>query len=71
MVRLPHCYLPGDDQRSIAAEPTRAQAGLPEQALVFCAFTNAYKINPGMFDVWMRLLKGVPGSVLWLRAMGR
>jgi predicted O-linked N-acetylglucosamine transferase (SPINDLY family) len=70
VVRLPHCYLPNDDRRSIAAVPTRTQAGLPEQGLVFCAFTNAYKINPGIFDVWMRLLNGVPGSVLWLRAMG-
>jgi predicted O-linked N-acetylglucosamine transferase (SPINDLY family) len=69
VVRLPHCYLPNDDTRPVGAAPTRAAAGLPEGALVFCAFTNPYKINPPVFDVWMRLLREVPGSVLWLRAM--
>jgi protein O-GlcNAc transferase len=70
VVRLPHCYLPNDDRREIGAAPTRAQAGLPEHGLVFCAFTNAYKINPPVFAIWMRLLRESPDSVLWLRGMG-
>jgi predicted O-linked N-acetylglucosamine transferase (SPINDLY family) len=70
VVRLPHCYLPNDEAREVAAVPTRAQAGLPERGLVFCAFTNAYKINPPVFEIWMRLLRESPGSVLWLRGMG-
>jgi protein O-GlcNAc transferase len=70
IVRLPHCYLPNDDRREIGPTPTRAQAGLPESGLVLCAFTNAYKINPPVFDIWMRLLREVPQSVLWLRGMG-
>jgi predicted O-linked N-acetylglucosamine transferase (SPINDLY family) len=70
VVRLPHCYLPNDDRREIATRPTRAQVGLPADALVFCAFTNAYKINPTVFEIWMRLLKEVPRSVLWLREIG-
>ncbi len=68
VVRLPHCYLPSDNRRALADPPTRAQVGLPEQGLVWCAFTNNYKISPSVFDVWMRLLTAVPGSVLWLRA---
>ncbi len=68
VVRLPHCYLPSDGRRALADSPTRPQAGLPQQGLVWCAFTNHYKINPPVFDVWMRLLAAVPGSVLWLRA---
>ncbi len=71
VVRLPHCYLPNDDRREIGAPPTREAAGLPGAGFVFCAFTNAYKINPAVFDVWMRLLRQVPGSVLWLRGMGQ
>jgi predicted O-linked N-acetylglucosamine transferase (SPINDLY family) len=39
---------------------------LPEKGFVFCCFNNNYKITPEMFGVWMRLLIGVPGSVLWL-----
>jgi SAM-dependent methyltransferase len=67
IVHLPHCYQPNDRQRKIDEEPvTRADFGLPEDAFVFCSFNNSYKINAAMFDVWMRLLQSVPGSVLWL-----
>jgi protein O-GlcNAc transferase len=69
VIRLPHCYLPNDARRAIGPTPSREQAGLPAQGLVFCAFTNAYKINPPVFDIWMRLLREVRQSVLWLRAV--
>jgi protein O-GlcNAc transferase len=68
VVRLSHCYLPNDDRREIALIPTRVEAGLPQDAFVFCAFTSAHKLNPTVFDIWMRLLQAVPGSVLWLRS---
>lgn len=45
---------------------TRADVGLPEEAFVMGAFGNVYKITPEMFAVWMRLLKEIPDSVLWL-----
>jgi predicted O-linked N-acetylglucosamine transferase (SPINDLY family) len=35
--------------------------GLPEDAFVFCCFSTSYKITPQMFNVWMRLLRAVPG----------
>jgi predicted O-linked N-acetylglucosamine transferase (SPINDLY family) len=41
---------------------------LPETGFVFCCFNTAYKITPEMFDIWMRLLHTVEGSVLWLLA---
>lgn len=51
----------------VSAEPiTRADEGLPENRVVFCCFNNSYKITPDIFDIWMRLLDQVPGSVLWL-----
>ena len=67
LVHLPGCYQVNDSQREIAEQtPSRAACGLPEKGFVFCSFNNSYKITPAMFDVWMRLLKAVPGSVLWL-----
>jgi predicted O-linked N-acetylglucosamine transferase (SPINDLY family) len=45
--------------------------GLPEVGVVYCSFNNAYKFNPQMFDVWMRILLQVPGSVLWLQGDGQ
>ena len=67
VVRLPDSYQANDDKRAIAERiPSRAEAGLPQTGFVFCCFNNSYKITSAVFDVWMRLLKAVPGSVLWL-----
>ncbi len=64
---LPDCYQCNDTKRSIAARtPTRADAGLPENGFVFCSFNNNYKLTPELFDVWMRLLQQIEGSVLWI-----
>ena len=67
IVHLPDSYQINDRKRVIAERtPTRAEAGLPEQGFVFCSFNNNWKITPEVFDVWMRLLREVEGSVLWL-----
>jgi hypothetical protein len=67
VVYLPDSYQPNDSQRQVAAHPaTRTEAGLPQDAFVFCCMNNVYKIMPAVFDVWMRLLQRVPGSVLML-----
>jgi predicted O-linked N-acetylglucosamine transferase (SPINDLY family) len=69
VVRLPDSYQVNDRKRRIAeASPGRVEAGLPAKGFVFCSFNNSYKIRPAMFDVWMRLLRQVEGSVLWLLA---
>jgi protein O-GlcNAc transferase len=67
IVYLPDTYQPNDSKRRIGEPvPSRAEAGLPETGFVFCSFSNTYKITPPVFDVWMRLLGQVEGSVLWL-----
>ncbi|MEH1985752.1 TIGR03032 family protein [Nostoc sp.] len=67
LVTLPHSYQVNDHQQAIASiSVTRSQYGLPESGFVFCCFNNNYKIEPQIFDVWMRILAAVPGSVLWL-----
>jgi predicted O-linked N-acetylglucosamine transferase (SPINDLY family) len=64
---LPDSFQGNDDRRSIDPQrPERAAHGLPEKSFVFCAFNNTYKLTPAFFDIWMRLLAAVPGSVLWL-----
>ena len=67
IVHLPGCYQINDSQRSIGNwAPGRKEIGLPEGGFVFCCFNNNYKIIASVFDVWMRLLKTVDGTVLWL-----
>jgi predicted O-linked N-acetylglucosamine transferase (SPINDLY family) len=66
MIRLNGCFLPGDRNRQVGKMATRAECGLPEDAFVFATFNNAYKLNPVMWDCWMRILRQVPDSVLWV-----
>jgi predicted O-linked N-acetylglucosamine transferase (SPINDLY family) len=67
---LPHSLYPSDTARMSERVPTRAECALPERGLVLCCFNHAYKILPGIFAVWMRLLGRVPQSVLWLLDTG-
>jgi predicted O-linked N-acetylglucosamine transferase (SPINDLY family) len=67
VVHLPDTFQANDDKRPVSdIVPTRAQAGLPDHGFVFCCFNSSYKILPSMFDVWMRILDQIEGSVLWL-----
>jgi protein O-GlcNAc transferase len=79
IVTLPHAYQVNDTKRAIAQKiPARAEQGLPElrrsehgdgragNAFVFCNFNQSYKITPDSFAAFMRIMRQVPGSVLWL-----
>ena len=68
-MHLPDSYQANDSTRPIAERiPTRRECGLPESGFVFCCFNASYKFTPRVFDVWIRLLGAVPGSVLWILA---
>jgi predicted O-linked N-acetylglucosamine transferase (SPINDLY family) len=63
---MPHSYQINSSREVDPNTPSRQDCGLPEQSFVFCCFNNHYKIEPMIFDVWTRILKRVPDSVLWL-----
>ena len=66
IVQLPS-FLANDNKRPVSDRVfTREELDLPAAGFVFCCFNNHYKITPTIFDVWMRILKKVDGSVLWL-----
>jgi predicted O-linked N-acetylglucosamine transferase (SPINDLY family) len=67
IVHMPDSYFAPGDVPPAAMRPTRQQEGLPPEGLVFCCFNQSWKISETVFDVWMRLLREVPGSVLWLK----
>jgi predicted O-linked N-acetylglucosamine transferase (SPINDLY family) len=66
VVRLP-CYQPNDRSRAVSDHRwTRQEAGLPENAMVFCSFNGIQKITSFMWQRYLSILANVPGSVLWL-----
>ncbi|WP_319585403.1 tetratricopeptide repeat protein [uncultured Desulfobulbus sp.] len=65
---MPHCFQVSDSKREVAHKPSRAEYFLPEDVFVYCSFNNNYKYTHKMFATWMRILKKVPKSVLWLLA---
>ncbi len=67
IVQLPHCFWPSDPHLPQPQALTREEVGLPPDAFVFCCFNATHKIRPQIFDSWARLLKAVPGSLLWMR----
>jgi predicted O-linked N-acetylglucosamine transferase (SPINDLY family) len=67
IIWLPESYQVNDNKRQISEyTPGRRECGLPDRGFVFCCFNNNYKITPEMFEVWMRVLQAIDGSVLWL-----
>lgn len=71
VLRLPRAFQPSDNTRVVEQPPSRRDCGLPERGedgsgVVFCCFNNSYKLNPRSVGRLLRVLRGVPGSVLWL-----
>ena len=66
LVLMPGSYQVNDRKRAVTPATSREVLGLPIRGFVFCCFNQAYKILPKVFSAWMRLLQGVPDSVLWL-----
>ena len=66
LAALPDTLWVTDTARTVPSPPSRAEAGLPQAGFVFCCFNHNWKITAPIFDVWMRLLARIEGSVLWL-----
>lgn len=64
---MPHTYQINNDTQHVAGEKFQREGfGLPEEAFVYGCFCTTYKIEPFIYGAWMRILKQVPGSILWL-----
>ena len=67
VIYMPNCYQCNDSKRkSSKKEFRKTELGLPENAFIFACFNANNKITPEEFDIWMRLLKKIKNSVLWL-----
>lgn len=66
-IYLPHCYVTHDSKNTIPEDKlNRCDFGLKDNAFIFCCFNSSFKILPETFSVWMRILKSVDASMLWL-----
>lgn len=68
---LPRCFIVTDHKQMHAEliarpPPRRAKFGLQEGAMVYMCSNQLFKIDRVIFAVWCRILRRVPGSVLWL-----
>jgi len=62
-------YQANDRKRTILDRKfIRKELGLPENGFIYCCFNNNFKILPTTFDGWVRILKAVEGSTLFLYA---
>jgi protein O-GlcNAc transferase len=69
IVYLPGCFQCNDSRRSISERPqSRQELGLPAASFVYCCFNNNYKVNPRIFELWMRILANTEATCLWLLA---
>ncbi len=66
LAQMPNCCLPNDRKRPISQVPERDDEGLPANAFVFSSFNQSFKLIPETFDVWCRLMREIPESILWM-----
>ncbi|MCC7017298.1 MAG: tetratricopeptide repeat protein [Rhodospirillales bacterium] len=66
LIVVPGCHAPQESGPVSEKTFCRKDEGLPDKAFVFCSFNEARKLTPQVFEGWLRLLKAVPESVLWL-----
>lgn len=66
LCRLPDSYQANScNSRPLPAPASRADHGLPQDALVIASFNATHKINPRTLDTWLRVLKAVPQAIFW------
>ena len=67
IIYLPNSYQVNDPKKKISEKIfSKEEFGLPKDSFIFCSFNACFKILPKTFDVWMKILKRVDKSILWL-----
>ena len=65
-IYMPTTFQLNDSKRQISSALTREEYGLPKNKFIYACLNNNYKITPEVFAIWMRILKRVPESIIWL-----
>lgn len=65
-LRLSPCFQPNAAWQPVPICSSRAQEGLPEDAVVLCSFNQVFKFTPQIWDAWCEILRAAPNTVLWV-----
>jgi tetratricopeptide (TPR) repeat protein len=69
IIYLPNCYQPSNKiQNANLKSFSKKKFNLPEDTFIFCSLNSSYKINPYIFNLWVKILKKVEKSVIWILA---
>lgn len=63
---LPNSYQANCEERELGESISKTEAGLPENAFIYCCFNQVYKVTPEVFGQWCKILASVKNSVLWM-----
>ena len=67
IIYMPNSYQPNDNEIIVPElNTTKSDHGLPNDGIIFCCFNQNYKIGKNEFNIWMKILKSIDKSVLWL-----
>lgn len=66
LIFMPHCYQVNSPRDVSRKNIKREDFNLPKNAFVLACFNSSIKINKKNYNLWLRILKKVPKSVLWL-----
>ena len=67
IIYLPNSYQVNDSNPDLSKKIfSKKDFNLPENKFIFCCFNHNFKILPDMFEIWMKILKKVKNSVIWL-----
>jgi len=65
IIYLPNFFLPNNNKEALPDNKfDKKTLNIPENSFVFSCFNNCTKINPFIFNCWMRILKKVKNSVI-------
>jgi len=69
VIYLPSCYQPSNKIQNVDFKSfSKKKFNLPEDMFIFCSLNSSYKISPYIFNLWIKILKKVKKSILWILA---
>lgn len=67
VIYLPNCFLPSQSNVEISKkEILKKDLNLPDEKFIFGCLNSITKINPIIFNSWMKILNKCEKSILWL-----